>query len=113
MNAYRQERLDQERLHQERLHQEQLSLFPAAGREKPPAYAAQAPVDSLPVGRVQARTVMVNPHLLAARRLARKMRRLPDRSAAETRAGLAICAQLKAYLADAEAAATGEQTPRH
>jgi hypothetical protein len=56
---------------------------------------------------------MINPHLLAARRIAKKMRRLPDRSEAETRAGLAICAQLKAYLAEAEEAASSGQTPRH
>ena len=42
----------------------------------------------------------INPHLLAARRIAKRMRRLPDRSDAETRAGLAICAQLKGFLAD-------------
>jgi len=38
-------------------------------------------------------------HLLAARRIARKMGQIRDREA-ETRAGLAICAQLKAYLQD-------------
>ncbi len=52
--------------------------------------------------RVQTRRVAINPHLRAARRIAKKMRRLPDRSAAETQAGLAICAQLKAFLADGE-----------
>ena len=46
------------------------------------------------------RTIMINPHLLAARRIAKRMRRLPEHSDAETRAGLAICAQLKAFLAD-------------
>ena len=39
-----------------------------------------------------------NPHLLAARRLARQMRRFPEHSVEETRAGLAICRQLKAFL---------------
>jgi hypothetical protein len=37
-------------------------------------------------------------HLQAAQRLARRMRRLKDRSPEQTRAGLAICEQLKAYL---------------
>jgi hypothetical protein len=45
------------------------------------------------------RRVVVNPHLLAARRIAKKMHQIRDRET-ETRAGLAICAQLKAYLAD-------------
>ncbi|MFU8814101.1 MAG: hypothetical protein ACNA7W_02070 [Pseudomonadales bacterium] len=41
-------------------------------------------------------------HLRAAWRLARAMRRLPDRSTEQTRAGLAICAHLRAALAEAE-----------
>jgi hypothetical protein len=43
-----------------------------------------------------------NPHLLAAMRMARRMRRFGARSAEETRAGLAICRQLKAYLKDSQ-----------
>jgi len=39
-------------------------------------------------------------HLRAARRLAREIRRLPERSPAQTRLGLAICAHLQALLAD-------------
>jgi hypothetical protein len=39
-------------------------------------------------------------HLRAARRLAREIRRLPDRSPAQTRIGLSICAHLQALLAD-------------
>jgi len=46
------------------------------------------------------RRMIVNPHLLAARRLARKMRQMPDHSPEETRVGLAICQQLKAFLRD-------------
>jgi hypothetical protein len=38
-------------------------------------------------------------HLRAARKLSRAIRRLPDRSPEQTRAGLAICAHLKALLA--------------
>ena len=45
-------------------------------------------------------TGSANPHLLAARRLARRMRKLTDHSWEETQAGLAICRQLKAYLQD-------------
>ncbi|MEZ5560750.1 MAG: hypothetical protein R3E86_19660 [Pseudomonadales bacterium] len=37
-------------------------------------------------------------HLEAARRLAKRMRRYPDRSPQQTRAGLAICRHLQALL---------------
>ena len=96
----------------------QMTLFPAEGasvgsaESTSPANALPAnelpanafpakPLKSAGQGRrtVAARTIMVNPHLLAARRIARRMRRLKDREA-ETQAGLAICAQLKAYLQD-------------
>jgi hypothetical protein len=43
-------------------------------------------------------------HLYAARRLARSISRLPERSPEQTRAGLAICAHLKALLTEAETA---------
>jgi hypothetical protein len=89
--------------------QHQLSLFsgpPLAG----PSLAGPSP-GGKPEGERSARqfggeygrksrTLVINPHLLAARRIAKRMRRLPERSDAETRAGLAICAQLKAFLAD-------------
>lgn len=52
-------------------------------------------------GRLSGNRVVVNPHLLAARRLARRMGQFPDHSAEQTRAGLTICRQLKAYLKDA------------
>lgn len=42
----------------------------------------------------------LNPHLLAARRLAKAIGRLPERSPEETRTGLAICRELKAFLGD-------------
>jgi len=42
----------------------------------------------------------VNPHLRTARRLSRRIRRLPDHSPEETQTGLAICRALKAYLDD-------------
>ncbi len=80
---------------------EQLSLF--ANAEESSAQLLQRPVNTNRAQvrtRAQSRKVMINPHLLAARRIAKKMRRLPDHSEAETRAGLAICAQLKAYLSD-------------
>ncbi len=67
----------------------------------------QAPAGQIPLfgsaePELPHRRVLVNPHLLAARRLARKMRQLPDHSVEETRAGLAICRQLKAYLQDTD-----------
>jgi hypothetical protein len=84
-----------------RLAPEQMALFAAADPAADPVADAgigNPHVSAQSVGN--GRRIVVNPHLLAARRLARKMRRLPDRSAAETRAGLAICRQLKAYLLD-------------
>jgi len=42
-------------------------------------------------------------HLAAARRLSNRMARLPDRSAAQTRAGVQICRHLVAMLKDVEA----------
>ncbi|MFW6092775.1 MAG: hypothetical protein ACODAC_02300 [Pseudomonadota bacterium] len=41
-------------------------------------------------------------HLRAARRLSRSMRRYPERSPEQTRAGIAICRHLQAVLADSE-----------
>jgi DNA-binding transcriptional LysR family regulator len=43
-------------------------------------------------------------HLRAARRLSRAIRRLPDGSAEQTRTGLAICAHLRALLAESNLA---------
>lgn len=71
---------------------EQMSLFGAA---TPTVVAARAP------GRLR-----VNPHLLAAKKLARRMRRFPTHSPEEIQAGLAICRRLRAYLAD-------DPTPLH
>jgi len=42
-------------------------------------------------------------HLAAARRLAKRMARLPDRSPEQTRAGVQICRHLVAMLKDSEA----------
>ena len=41
-------------------------------------------------------------HLNAARRLSHRIRRYPDRSVEQTRAGLAICRHLQALLAQSE-----------
>lgn len=43
-----------------------------------------------------------DPHLVAARRLARAIGRLPDHSPEQTRAGQAICRHLLALLEEAE-----------
>lgn len=43
-----------------------------------------------------------DPHLIAANRLARSIRRLPDHSPEQTRAGQAICRHLLALLEEAE-----------
>lgn len=87
---------------------EQLPLFAGAVWLHPSADAAAAGVASeaeIRIGTSGKRTPVIgqykiNPHLLAARRLARKMRKLPDHSPEQTRAGLAICEQLKAFLRD-------------
>jgi hypothetical protein len=57
---------------------------------------------------VNPRSPTVNPHLQAARRLSRKIRRLPDHSLEQTQAGLAIFQHLRALLRDAS-----EQPPQH
>ncbi len=53
-------------------------------------------------------SLAVNPHLQAARRLSRKIRRLPDHSLEQTQAGLAIFQHLRALLQDAS-----EHRPPH
>ena len=77
--------------------QQQLPLFASGG-----LMHGEGPAQFAKRKHALKRKVVINPHLAAARRIAKKMRRLPDRSEAETRAGLAICAQLKAYLADGQ-----------
>lgn len=83
----------------------QLPLFdggPAASSAEPSLAAsggAPAPPDELAMA-VPKRRALVNPHLLVARQLSRRIRRLPDHSPEETRTGLAICQALKAYLDD-------------
>lgn len=82
----------------------QMTLFPGGGASVGSTEPIELPAGVLKKagqGRrtVADRTIVLNPHLLAARRIARRMRRLKDREA-ETQAGLAICAQLKAYLQD-------------
>lgn len=49
-----------------------------------------------------------SPHLLAARRLSRRIRRLRDDADAQTRTGLAICQHLRLLLAEEQGGA-----PRH
>ena len=92
----------------------QMSLFGSlsrSGSSSPFSASPGGPVgrnDSRPMvephpgahGRSAARGAEDNPHLAKAKRIARQMRRMPDYSPEETRAGLAICRQLKAYLSD-------------
>ena len=65
----------------------QMSLFGASTVDDRPAPAAMQRAE-------------ISPHLLAARRLSRQIRRLPDHSPQGTATGLAICRALKAYLED-------------
>jgi hypothetical protein len=89
-----------------------------AAEEQGMESGCEAPAEQMPLFGVDpesqsspVRRKLLNPHLLAARRLAKKMRQLPDHSAEETRAGLAICRQLKAYLQEEPGAHTGTETP--
>jgi hypothetical protein len=61
--------------------------------EKPAAPAVQ---------RGQRTDPQINPHLLAARRLARRMRRLRAKPEEQTRTGQAICHHLKALLTETD-----------
>ena len=83
---------------------ESLPLFPD---EAPPAKRGPSekgqPVSQ--TGKVRATRRNLgsrDPHLIAANRLARAIRRLPDHSPEQTRAGQAICRHLLALLEEAE-----------
>jgi broad specificity phosphatase PhoE len=70
----------------------------AADASCPPSLLGRRPADPrAEAGRRAER------HLHEARRLARAIRRLPERSPEQTRAGLAICAHLRALLSAADA----------
>ncbi len=69
--------------------------------------------ESVAVRNTFASRYSINPHLRAARRLARKMRKLPDHSAEQTQAGLAICQQLKAFLRDGVADSDSDSLKPH
>jgi hypothetical protein len=86
----------------------QMALF-----ESPPP-AASRPLAAGPplVDRNrQAASADGDRHLRAAQRLARRMRRLKDRSPEQTQVGLAICEQLKAYLRSSEKSSAGPRNP--
>lgn len=94
-----------------REHAAQLSLFgaPAPAGEAHPAGGSGSHSEShfeshsALAGRglsARAAVPAVSPYLLAARRLSRQIRRLPEHSARQTETGLAICRALKAYLED-------------
>jgi len=56
----------------------------------------------------------INPHLVAARRLSRKIKKLPDHSEVQTRTGQAICQHLRLMLSEmpeAEPTARASRTP--
>ena len=83
---------------------ESLPLFPD---ETPPA--PRSPVDDRMSGAAHGRAGKApaarrggDPHLIAANRLARAIRRMPDHSPEQTRAGQAICRHLLALLEEAE-----------
>ena len=95
---------------------QQIPLFPEALRAVAANEAQKKEAQESAHGNGRAgKRVMINPHLLAARRIARKMRQLPSRSDAETRAGLAICAELKAFIREdlREMKPRGEEPARH
>ena len=76
-----------------------LPLAPPVGALKAPQSELERPVE--PVGAAS----QPSPHLIAARRLSRRIRRLPDHSEEQTRTGLAICQHLRLLLAEETPAA--------
>ncbi len=67
--------------------------------------------ESVVLNRSVNRNRSVNPHLRAARRLSRAVRKLPDYSEEQTRAGQAICRHLIALLEETAQEPTGS-TPK-
>ena len=61
----------------------------------------------------QQRRRPVNPHLAAARKLSKDIRRLPDGSEEQTLTGRAICQHLRALLQEAEVPETDQETKLH
>jgi len=77
--------------------------------ELPSPPAADPPPEAAPA-RAPA-TADADKHLRAAWRLSRAMRRLPDRSPEQTRAGLAICHHLQALLGAADEGVARRESP--
>jgi hypothetical protein len=81
--------------------QNSLSLFEAAEERRRKTYR--------PWSAIRTRAIVQQRHLQAARRLSRRIARLPDHSPEQLRAGRMICRHLVAMLE--EAAAETESTP--
>ncbi len=83
----------------------QKSLFETALLEATPLGRSESPVvRSAPLGSGVADTrERQQRHLIAARRLSRRIARLPDHSPAQLQAGRMICRHLVAMLKEAEA----------
>ncbi len=62
---------------------------------------------------VQRRRKPVNPHLAAARKLSKDIRRLRDGSQEQTLTGRAICQHLRALLQESEVPETDQETKLH
>lgn len=77
---------------------EQLPLF--AGRPAGAAVWRKTSAKNVSARDVSTAKGSANRHLAAARRLSRSIRRMKRRSSEETAVGLAICAELKAYLGE-------------
>jgi hypothetical protein len=63
--------------------------------------------------RLQRRRRPVNPHLAAARKLSKDIRRLRDGSQEQTLTGRAICQHLRALLQESEVPETDQETKLH
>ena len=83
---------------------ESLPLFPdeAPPAERGPAEQGQSVPETAKARAPRRNLGLRDPHLIAANRLARAIRRLPDHSPEQTRAGQAICRHLLALLEEAE-----------
>ncbi|MCZ6709778.1 MAG: hypothetical protein O7B25_05390 [Gammaproteobacteria bacterium] len=79
-----------------------IGMSDSAETHKPTTPARRKIPSQLAAPRDIVRTAAADRHLLAAGRLANAIRRLPEHSVEETRAGLAICRHLIALLEENE-----------
>ena len=102
------QKMNYQKMNYQKLDSLKRSALSSGTGEQMPLFSAVEPEVGKRQIAVNPRNLAVNPHLQAARRLSRKIRRLPDHSLEQTQAGLAIFQHLRALLRD-----TPEQPPPH